>query len=268
MDIFAGNQVIIAGAGPGDPELITLQVKRACEEAQVVLVDRLVHPEIIKRFVSESAKVVSVGKAYNDPESVSQSRICQDLLKFAQSGLRTLRLKGGDVSLFSNVYDEILILREHQIQFRLLAGISAMSGVAACMGIPLTARLHSSQVEILMYGYEAKTEADCLNLARRMVSDSNTRVLFMSSARLPQMLGHLLIALAEKRAKNTPYWLAIIERATTPMQRIRLFDLASEASVNALRSSISSVNRPALLMTGKVLEIYEYEKGGDTVAKP
>ncbi len=130
------GKVILAGAGPGDPELITLKLQQRLAVADVIIVDRLVNPEIIDRFADKNALTLMTGKQGYHDGSVAQDDINKLMVGHARNGKTVLRLKGGDVAFYSNVLDELLSLHEHEIPFEIIPGITAGSGASAYTGIP------------------------------------------------------------------------------------------------------------------------------------
>src|SRR4051794_17497044 len=104
------GKVIIAAAGPGDPDLLTIKAARYLQQAQVVLTDRLVSEEIISQYINESAEIIYVGKQCRQGNSTSQENINELMVAFALEGKLVVRLKGGDVSVFSNILDELQAL--------------------------------------------------------------------------------------------------------------------------------------------------------------
>ena len=140
MHTATTGRVIIAGAGPGDPELITVKLQRRLKVADVIITDRLVNPLIIRDHARLNALVITAGKQANNRASVPQEEISAMMVSYAQKGSTVLRLKGGDVAFFSNVFDELRTLVEHHISYEIIPGITAASGISASTGIPLTAR--------------------------------------------------------------------------------------------------------------------------------
>ncbi|CEJ67980.1 Uroporphyrinogen-III C-methyltransferase [Chryseobacterium oranimense G311] len=133
-------QVFLVGAGPGDPDLITVKAVKAIAKADVILCDRLVSPEIIEHYAGKKAEIVYVGKECSKNASTPQPRINTLIVDYALQGKTVVRLKGGDISFFSNVLDELQVLKQHNIPFEIVPGITAASGAAAYAGMPLTAR--------------------------------------------------------------------------------------------------------------------------------
>ena len=145
------GKVILAGAGPGDAELITVKLQRRLGEADVIITDRLVNPDIISLHGKKDATIILAGKqGYNDA-SVSQIEINQLIVQHATEGKIVLRLKGGDVAFFSNVLDELQTVVEAGIEFEIIPGITAAAGASAYAGIPLTAREYSQGVQLLTF---------------------------------------------------------------------------------------------------------------------
>ena len=134
------GKVIIAGSGPGDPELVTLKTLRYLQEADVVLADRLVSDEILNCYVNPRAEIIYVGKQCRKGSSTPQATINELMVEHAGSNKLVVRLKGGDVSIFSNILDELETLVSNNIEYEIIPGVTAALGAAAYAGIPLTAR--------------------------------------------------------------------------------------------------------------------------------
>src|SRR5687768_10477325 len=145
------GRVIIAGAGPGDPDLITIKAMKYLAVADVILTDRLVSPELLDRYANPSATIIAVGKQCRHGHSTPQETINTLLVEHARAGSLVVRLKGGDVSVFANVLDELSVLTANNIAFEIIPGITAAMGAAAYAGIPLTARGYATAVRLLTY---------------------------------------------------------------------------------------------------------------------
>src|SRR5688572_8737105 len=111
----ASGRVILAGAGPGDPELITVKLQRRLAEAHVIITDRLVNPVIIESYGRKDALVILAGKQGFNEASYSQEEVTTLIVEHALAGKTVLRLKGGDVAFFSNVLDELIALEQNSI---------------------------------------------------------------------------------------------------------------------------------------------------------
>lgn len=240
------GKVIIAGAGPGDPELITLKAIKRLQQADVVLADRLVSPEILSTYISKNAELLLVGKdGCNHRESVSQSEINDLLVQYALEGKNVVRLKGGDVAIFSNVLDELIALQSHSISYEIIPGITAASGASAYAGIPLTARHHAKGVRILTYASKHPfSQEEWLQLSKT----DDTLVFYMSGKNWYEVAKHLLEHEIEPTKK-----LAIIQQATTPMQKTLVFDFKTLANEEPRIEFVS----PSLLIIGKVVNLHQ-----------
>ena len=239
------GKVILAGAGPGDPELITMKAARYLREADVILTDRLVSDEILIRYVQPYAKIIHVGKQCRRGISTSQETINDLLVHYALSGKLVVRLKGGDVSIFSNIMDELETLVSNNIPYEIIPGVTASLGAAAYAGIPLTARNYATSVRFLTY-YKSDIVTD--EYWKELAETNDTLVFYMSSETLPKVVEKLT---ANNIDKNK--LLAIIEQATTPFQKVHITDLYEFENKFKGQSFIS----PSLIIIGKVVALHE-----------
>ncbi|RYZ51795.1 MAG: uroporphyrinogen-III C-methyltransferase, partial [Chitinophagaceae bacterium] len=204
---FQKGKVILVGAGTGDPELLTVKGMRYLQQADVILTDRLVSPAILESFASTHARIIYVGKQCRKGASTPQATINELMVLYAQDNKRVVRLKGGDVSVFSNILDELQTLVENGIPYEIVPGITAALGAAAYAGMPLTARGYATAVRLLTaYKSDVVSESYWQELAQT----DDTLVFYMSSETVAHVVKQLTkygIA-AEKQ-------LAIIEQATT-----------------------------------------------------
>lgn len=237
--------VIIAGAGPGDPDLVTVKTAKALRQAQVILVDRLVSQEILENYASPEAEIVYVGKQCRSPDTTPQASINDLLLEYALLGKRVVRLKGGDVSIFSNILDELQTLVDHGIPYEIIPGITAALGAAAYAGIPLTARQHATAVRFLtFYTYSNLTNA----YWRELAQTDDTLVFYMSSERLPELVQQLTRhGIAEEKQ------LAVVEQATTPLQHVQTCSLYDFAQQMEGKTWVS----PSLVIIGRVVNLHQ-----------
>ena len=238
------GRVILAGAGPGDPDLITVKAIRSLQEADVVIVDRLVSQDIIKRYVKMDALVIYAGKQAGKKYSTRQNTISQLLVEYALEGNLVVRLKGGDVSVFSNILDELEYLSTHNIPYEIIPGITAALGAAASAAIPLTARNYSTAVRFLTC-YDLENTSD--NYWDELSSTPDTLVFYMSASTLPVILSKL-----KGKGIDPDKEIALVEQASTPLQRVRVFRFDSDEVEHAI-SFIS----PALVIIGKVVGLHE-----------
>jgi uroporphyrin-III C-methyltransferase len=239
------GKVIIAGAGPGDPELITMKAARYLGEADVILTDRLVSDEILIRHVQPYAKIIHVGKQCSRGTSTPQEVINDLLVLHAKSGKLVVRLKGGDVSIFSNILDELETLVNNNIPYEIIPGITASAGAAAYAGIPLTARDYSTAVRFLTY-YKSDVVTD--EYWSELAHTNDTLVFYMSSETLPKVVRQLTQNNIDKSKL-----LAIVEQATTPFQKVHIVNLYEFESKYKTQKFIS----PSLIIIGKVVALHE-----------
>ena len=234
----ARGSVVLVGAGPGDPGLLTINALRALQEADVILHDRLVSDAVLS-LARRDAERISVGKAAG-AHSVPQSRIHELLVEHATAGRRVVRLKGGDPFVFGRGGEELEVLARHGIPFEVVPGITAAIGCAAYAGIPLTHRDHAQSVRFVTA--HCGESADTLDWAS-LAQPRQTLALYMGVAALGRIAGRLL---AHGCTPATP--VAIIENGTRPDQRVTLTTLAALDDVSC-RADIQS---PALLVIGEV----------------
>ena len=231
--------VILVGAGPGDPGLLTRKGLEAIARAEVVVFDRLVGPEILG-LIPENAEKIDVGKqASNHP--VPQHRINQILLEKALEGKRVVRLKGGDPFLFGRGGEELELLKENGIPFQEVPGVTSALSVPAYAGIPVTHRDYCSSVHIITghakAGSELKIDFDALRRTK------GTLVFLMGVTALPMICKGLLDS---GMAADMPA--AVIERGTLPRQR-KVISTLAELPKAAKDAKIVS---PAIIVVGRV----------------
>lgn len=239
------GKVILAGAGPGDPDLITVKAARALGSAEVVLVDRLVSQEIISRYVKAEVTVIEVGKQCRRGVSTPQQTINELMLKYALQGKQVVRLKGGDISFFSNVLDELRTLVENQVPYEIIPGVTAASGVAAYAGIPLTARGYALSARFLTY-YKQGTITDAC--WKELAQTDDTLVFYMSSATLEELADQLVTHGIDSRKK-----MAVIEQGTTPCQQVHIATVHGYREVLGDKTFLS----PSLVIIGNVVDLHE-----------
>jgi uroporphyrin-III C-methyltransferase/precorrin-2 dehydrogenase/sirohydrochlorin ferrochelatase len=236
------GEVTLVGAGPGDPELLTLKALRALQDADVILHDRLV-PQAVRDLARRDALLISVGKTAGSPGS-TQEEINASLIEHARSGKRVVRLKGGDPFIFGRGGEELEALARAQIPFSVVPGVTAAAGCAAYAGIPLTHRDHAHSVTFVT-GHAGKEgdEPDWRALAR----PGTTAVFYMGLARLAHITGSLV---AHGAPADLPA--GLIAQGTQPDQRVVTGTLATISEM-AVREHIES---PALLVVGEVVSLH------------
>ena len=216
MKIVEKGKVILAGAGPGDPDLISVKALKYLQRADVILTDRLVSPELIERNAAKNALVIYVGKQCSKGIHTPQKDINELMVEFALQGKLVLRLKGGDASLFSNVLDELQVLKENGIDYEIIPGVSAAFGAAAYAGIPLTARGYSRGLRLLTL-YDSKTVSNSQWADWAQTDD--TLVFYMSGQKLAELSDNL-----SKYGIDNSKGIAVIQQATTPFQKSTIFN--------------------------------------------
>jgi uroporphyrin-III C-methyltransferase len=245
--IIAGNprsktpgKVIFIGAGPGDPELLTIKALRWLQRADVIIADRLVSPEILSQYATPSARIIAVGKQGHSDASTPQSVINDLLVEHAAAGHLVVRLKGGDISIFSNILDELRTLTANAIGYELVPGITAALGAAAYAGIPLTARGYSTAVRLLTACRNDRLDDQYWS---DLAHTTDTLVFYMSSISVDELVGRLL-----NNGIPDDRWITVIEQATTPNQQLTNYRVRQFLAAAAGRSWQS----PSLVIIGKV----------------
>ena len=238
------GKVILAGAGPGDPELLTLKTARYLAQADVILTDRLVSPEILLTHASAKAEIIYVGKQCGSGVSTKQSDINAMLVHYASNGKFVVRLKGGDVSFFSNVLDELETLTANNIPYEIVPGITAASGAAAYAGIPLTARDHATAVRFLNGCKPASFPSEHW---QQLATTDDTLVFYMSGDAIPEIVSNL-----QRHGIDPSKKLAMISQATTPMQKVFISNI--DDVDEAIRQHFVS---PSIIIIGKVVNLHE-----------
>jgi uroporphyrin-III C-methyltransferase len=238
------SKVILAGAGPGDADLITVRLQKKLAEADVIVTDRLVNPDIISQHAKKDALVLLAGKqGYNDA-SFSQEEVNKLIIEHAQNGKTVLRLKGGDVAFFSNVLDELLVLLENKIPFEIIPGITAASGASAYAGIPLTARGYSQGVQFITFNPKSFYTPERW---KELAATGDTLVFYMAAKNVTDVAELLL---RYSRKPLTP--MAVIEQASTPQQKVHLSNLKN-CFADFRNKQFSS---PSLVIVGDVVTLH------------
>ncbi len=239
------GKVILAGAGPGDPDLLTVKTANYLQKAEVVLTDRLVSRVILARYVKPSATIIEVGKQCRRGISTPQESINELMVRHALAGKLVVRIKGGDVSFFSNVLDELVVLKANHIPFEIIPGVTAASGAAAFAGMPLTARGYATAVRFLTF-YKSTIVSE--NYWEELARTDDTLVFYMSSETLTELVDKLT-----KYGIDPAKKLAVIEQATTTFQQVYTTSLYEYDQKWRGREFLS----PSLVVIGKVVSLHE-----------
>lgn len=237
------GEVFLVGAGPGDPDLLTFRALRLMQLADVVLYDNLVSDAVLD-LVRRDADRVYVGKKRAD-HAVPQEDLNLVLVRLAQEGKKVLRLKGGDPFIFGRGGEEIETLAEHGIPFQVVPGITSAAGASCYAGIPLTHRDYAQGVTFVT-GHRREGE-ESLDWAR-LTNPHETLVVYMGITQAPLIASELM---AHGRRGDTP--VAVVEKATTPQQRVHTGTLASLGEVIAN----AGIKPPALVIIGDVVKLHD-----------
>lgn len=235
------GRVTLVGAGPGDPELLTLKAVKALRAAQIVLHDSLVDAAVFEH-VPRTAHRIAVGKRAGR-HSMSQRAIIELMLRLARGGHPVLRLKGGDPFIFGRGGEEMQFLAEHGVPFEVVPGVTSASGASTYGGIPLTHRDYA-QACVFVTGHRkhGACDLDWPMLARR----NQTVVVYMGVGQLAEICERL-------KAHGLPgdWPAAAVERATTRKQRVVTGTLTTLPG----RAAHAGLEPPALIIVGEVVKL-------------
>jgi uroporphyrin-III C-methyltransferase/precorrin-2 dehydrogenase/sirohydrochlorin ferrochelatase len=234
----AQGHVTLVGAGPGDPDLLTIKALRALQDADVVFYDELVSPEILDRIRRDAARV-PVGRRVNKP-GIGQGAINKLLIEAAQAGQRAVRLKGGDPFVFGRGGEEVEALRDAAVSYSIVPGISAGFGGAAEFEVPLTYRHEALRITFLT-AHKAK-DAEAVDWTV-LTDEKMTVVVYMGMSVAPTVRAGLLQA---GRSSQTP--VGVFARVTRPNSK------AAVGVLDDLPALVAQVEGgPAILVIGDVV---------------
>ena len=235
------GSVALVGAGPGDPELLTLRALKLIRRADVIVYDRLVAPEIVAMARSRAQRIY-VGKQRSN-HALAQEQIGALLVRLAREGKRVVRLKGGDPFIFGRGGEEAETLAAQGVGFEVVPGVSAANGAAAYAGIPLTHRDHAqSCVFVTGHLKDGTMELDWPALAR----PRQTIVVYMGLLGLPTLCRELI---AHGLSPTTPA--AIVQQGTTAKQRV----IAATLSTLPGEAEAARLEPPTLIIVGEVVRL-------------
>lgn len=239
----APGKVYLVGAGPGDPDLLTLKAARLIREAKVIVYDNLVGDGVLA-LVNRAARMIYVGKEAGN-HALPQDQINDLLVELAQTGMDVVRLKGGDPFMFGRGGEEMEELVRSGIPCDVVPGITAACGISACTGMPLTHREHARSV-IFTTGHlkDGTVNLDWPALAR----PQQTVVIYMGLGALDIICRELI---AHGLPGDTPA--AVVHAGTTDHQ-VTLADRVDRLAASVRRAGIKS---PALIMVGSVVSLHE-----------
>jgi uroporphyrin-III C-methyltransferase len=248
MSTTTTGTVYLVGAGPGDPELMTVKARQLLDEVDVVFHDSLVGDGVIESL-PDDVRVESVGKRA-DGARTPQAEINDRLVREAETGRDVVRLKGGDPTIFARGGEEAEHLARHGIPFEVVPGITSAVAAPAVAGIPPTHRDHASSVTVVT-GHEDPAKADSAldwGALASLVETGGTLVVLMGVGRLPENVAALR---ASGVAPDTP--VAMVERATLPDERVVTGTLETVVD----RADEAGVEPPAVTVVGRVVGVRE-----------
>lgn len=235
------GQVFLVGAGPGDPDLLTVKALRVIESADIILYDRLVSDEIMA-LANPTADKIYVGKI-KGYHSLPQEQLNQLICQLALQGKTVCRLKGGDPFMFGRGAEELKLLAEHNIKFEVVPGITAAAGCSAYAGIPLTHREYNQSCTFVTGHFKGShVDHDWQALAK----PDQTLVFYMGLTNIEEICANLM---QNGLSNSTP--VAFIENGTTKHQRVVTTTLSKAVSSVAKEQIVS----PALVVVGKVVAL-------------
>lgn len=238
------GKVYLVGAGPGDPDLITVKGLRCIQEADVILYDRLVNKELLT-YAKEGVELINCGKL-PDYHLLQQETINRFLVKYAKKGKVVTRLKGGDPFVFGRGGEEAEALIENGIHFEIVPGITAGIAAPAYAGIPVTHRDHASSFAIVT-GHRKKDEDDNIKW-ESLAKGIDTLAIYMGVKNLPYIQGKLL---EHGKSPETP--VALIHWGTLETQKTAISTLA-----NVLKTAQNAeISNPCMIVVGEVVNLSE-----------
>jgi uroporphyrin-III C-methyltransferase len=235
--------VYLVGAGPGDPELLTIKASKILKNCDVVIYDALMNPEILE-YITHKAEKIFIGPS-RDPKRLNQKQVEDLMVKKASKGLKVVRLKGGDPFVFGRGGEEAEILNKAGIQWDVIPGISSGIAAPAYAGIPLTHRNCADSVTFIT-GHEGSGKQK--NDWKKIKQFNNTLVIFMGIGNLKDIVNQLMESNYES---DTP--IGIIESGTTKNQKVRTSTL-DKIIEDAKKDPIET---PALIVIGEVVKYRE-----------
>jgi uroporphyrinogen III methyltransferase/synthase len=234
--------VYLVGAGPGDPDLLTLKGKNCLEQAEVILYDRLVSAELLEH-PAEGAELIYVGKQAGK-HCANQREIEQLLVRKAREGKLVVRLKGGDPFVFGRGGEETVALKRAGIPYEIVPGVSSAIAAPAYAGIPVTHRSCASSVAIVT-GHETSKGSGQVKW-NELIRSVDTLVILMGLHNLKQIMNHLLESGCEPQRP-----VALIHAATRPSQKSLLGTVQTIADL-ARQAKFQS---PTVIVVGEVVRL-------------
>lgn len=244
-ELSSCGKVFLVGAGPGDPELITLKGLRSLHKADVIVYDRLICHDLLDEAPTHAERVF-VGKA-SGHHSMKQEVINALLIRYARRGCMVVRLKGGDPFIFGRGGEEALALAQAGIPFEVVPGVSSAIAVPAYAGIPVTQRDLASSVTIVT-GHEQKSYGSSSVNWEALATLDGTLVILMGVETLSYITQRLL-----KGGLHPDTPVAVIQQGTIPQQRVVTDTLAGIEE----RATVARITSPAVVVIGAVVALSE-----------
>ncbi|KJY73107.1 uroporphyrin-III methyltransferase [Vibrio coralliilyticus] len=238
----AKGKVYLVGAGPNDPDLLTVKALKLIKQADVVVYDRLVNREILD-LAEKAEKLIYVGKRCGQP-SLKQEEISQILVDLAESGYMIVRLKGGDPFIFGRGGEEGLLLAQNNINYEVVPGITAAIGCAAASYIPLTHRALARSVTFVT----GQVVSGALPAWAQLVSSGQTLVFYMGLEKASEIQDGLL-----SHGMRDDFSLAVVTHGCSSQQKVYVSSLSRLTSLSEALKGVS----PALIILGEVVTLRE-----------
>jgi len=236
------GKVYIVGAGPGDPDLITVKGLRCLRESDVILHDRLISTGLLTQARSD-ATLIDVGKRFGH-EDRQQPEIHKLMIEYARQGKIVCRLKGGDPFIFGRGGEEAEALIAATIPFSIVPGVSSVTAAAVAAGFPLTHREHNHGFLVITGSRSARFDAAEWSAARLMLKSGGTVVVFMGLVRLEAIVANLV-----ENGCTPDLPVALISRATWPTEETRA------GTIRDIVHKSAGLSSPALLILGDVVAL-------------
>ena len=234
------GKVFLVGAGPGDPDLITLKGLKAIAQADFILYDRLVNKELLN-YASRSAQLIYCGKSPNN-HSLKQGEINQLICDFASKGSIVTRLKGGDPFIFGRGGEEAMSLSDRDIPFEIVPGITSGASATAYAGIPVTHRNISSSVAFV--SGVVKESVDVEEYWKHLARGPETLCIYMGAASLPN-----ITALLTKYGRDPDTPAALIHSGTTAAQK------TVTGTLRNIVERSKEMKNPVIIVIGEVVRL-------------
>ncbi|MGC8995107.1 MAG: uroporphyrinogen-III C-methyltransferase [Thermoplasmata archaeon] len=237
------GKVYLIGAGPGDPDLLTLKAYKIIKRSDVVLYDRLINKSILKK-IPRGIKKILVGKNPGDDPDVLQNKINELIEKYYNEGKIVVRLKSGDPFLFGRGGEELEFMKQRKIDFEVIPGITSAIGVPTYIKLPLTHRNYSSSVMIIS-GHLKRNKAINWEIVSRF---DGTIVILMGISNMQEIMNNLIVY---GKDENTP--VCVIQYGTTKKQKIVKGNLTNIVEI----AKKNRIKAPGIIVIGKVVDLLD-----------